>query len=43
MHSYTNQLIKLRNHRIKLPNTHFLFDVFNEKFEYIGATLKRHD
>jgi len=43
MHAYTNQLIKLRNRRINLPNTHFLFDTFNEKFEYIGTALERND
>jgi len=40
MHAYTNQLIKLR---IDLSNFHFLFDVFNNKFEYFGTAFPRND
>jgi len=42
-HAYTTQLIKLRNSGINLPNTQFLFNVFTNKFEYLGAALTRND
>jgi len=43
IHAYTNQLVRLRNRRIDLSNAHFLFDVFNNKFDYIGSILERDD
>jgi len=42
-HAYIEQLVKLRFQGINLSNTHFLFDIFNNKFEYIYAAPKHND
>jgi len=43
MHAYTIQIIKSIGSGIDLPNTHFLFNVFTNKFEYLGTALSRDD
>jgi len=40
MHAYTRQLIKLR---VDLSKVHFLFDIFNNRFEYFNPNLPQHD
>jgi len=41
--TYNEQLIKLRFQGINLCNSNFLFDIFNNKFEYIYDTPRHND
>jgi len=43
MNALSLQQIKLRHRGIDLSTTHFLYNNFTNKFEFIGATLARDD
>jgi len=43
MHALALLQIKLRHSRIDLSTTHFLYNHFTHKFEFIGATLARNE
>jgi len=41
--AYVEQLVKLRFQGINLCDSHFLFDIFNNKFEYIRPASEHND
>jgi len=43
MHALALLQIKLRRSRIDLSTTHFLYNHFTHKFEFVGATLPRNE